>query len=267
MTDFRRGGVPPPAHLRRLTTSPRTRRGGCVVRATADTEAARLTQHGVPSRGSKHRHDAGHLFRAFETPTGVRGSSAGSAAGVPGVASMGSGSTGVAGVTRGSHSSQQGQVPVPVAEQGHRGRQQDPSPSMPGMIDASRQRRSAYVVYTTTEPISTTEVSMSSIGEAMVLAHFIVSTTSASAAFYTDELGGRGGFSGPGGLTCVRLSNTWTSSTSRGPTTTSGGHTGNATRSQPGQQLPRFRVKDIDAVLRRMERAGALNPDAAEQHE
>src|ERR1700756_1415814 len=60
------------------------------------------------------------------------------------------------------------------------------------------------------ESIPTTEVSMSNINEEIVLAHFIVSDdVERSRRFYTDVLGGRHAFSGPGGLTYVQLSNTW----------------------------------------------------------
>ena len=43
-----------------------------------------------------------------------------------------------------------------------------------------------------------------------MLAHFIVSDdVERSRRFYTDVLGGRDAFSGPGGLTYVQLSNSW----------------------------------------------------------
>ena len=46
--------------------------------------------------------------------------------------------------------------------------------------------------------------------EGIVLAHFIVSDdVERSRRFYTDVLGGRDAFSGPGGLTYVKLSNSW----------------------------------------------------------
>jgi hypothetical protein len=60
------------------------------------------------------------------------------------------------------------------------------------------------------ESIPTTEVSMSNIDEELVLAHFIVSDdVERSRRFYTEVLGGRLAFSGPGGLTYVALSNSW----------------------------------------------------------
>jgi catechol 2,3-dioxygenase-like lactoylglutathione lyase family enzyme len=46
--------------------------------------------------------------------------------------------------------------------------------------------------------------------EGIVLAHFIVSDdVERSRRFYTEVLGGREAFSGPGGLTYVALSNSW----------------------------------------------------------
>ena len=51
---------------------------------------------------------------------------------------------------------------------------------------------------------------MSTIKDEMVLAHFIVSDDVERARrFYTEVLGGRVAFSGPGGLTYVALSNSW----------------------------------------------------------
>jgi catechol 2,3-dioxygenase-like lactoylglutathione lyase family enzyme len=54
------------------------------------------------------------------------------------------------------------------------------------------------------------EVSMSNIDQELVLAHFIVSDdVERSRRSYTEVLGGRVVFSGPGGLTYVALSNSW----------------------------------------------------------
>ncbi len=51
---------------------------------------------------------------------------------------------------------------------------------------------------------------MNNIDEELVLAHFIVSDdVERSRRFYTEVLGGRLAFSGPGGLTYVALSNSW----------------------------------------------------------
>ena len=60
------------------------------------------------------------------------------------------------------------------------------------------------------ESVPTTEVTVSNINEQLVLAHFIVSDdVERSRRFYTEVLGGRLIFSGPGGLTYVALSNSW----------------------------------------------------------
>jgi hypothetical protein len=62
------------------------------------------------------------------------------------------------------------------------------------------------------ESIPTTEVSMSTIDQEMVLAHFIVSDdVERSRRFYTDVLGGRTVISGEGNdeVTYVALANSW----------------------------------------------------------
>jgi hypothetical protein len=62
-----------------------------------------------------------------------------------------------------------------------------------------------------------TEVQMAELPppEGIVLAHFIVSDdVERSRRFYTEVLGGKVAFSGPGGLTYVALANTWITSTS-----------------------------------------------------
>src|SRR5579863_5618911 len=62
----------------------------------------------------------------------------------------------------------------------------------------------------TIEAVPPTEVSMNNIDEGLVLAYFIVSDdVERSRRFYTEVLGGRVAFSGPGGLTYVALSNSW----------------------------------------------------------
>ena len=51
---------------------------------------------------------------------------------------------------------------------------------------------------------------MSTIDDGLALAHFIVSDdVERSRHFYTDVLGGKVAFSGPGGLTYVALANSW----------------------------------------------------------
>ena len=59
-------------------------------------------------------------------------------------------------------------------------------------------------------PSSTPADELPTPPEGIVLAHFIVSDdVERSRRFYTDVLGGRDAFSGPGGLTYVQLSNSW----------------------------------------------------------
>ena len=55
-----------------------------------------------------------------------------------------------------------------------------------------------------------TKITQASQDHPSFLAHFIVSDdVERSRRFYTEVLGGRVAFSGPGGLTYVALSNTW----------------------------------------------------------
>jgi catechol 2,3-dioxygenase-like lactoylglutathione lyase family enzyme len=120
--------------------------------------------------------------------------------------------------------------------------------------------------------ISTTEVTMSNINEEIVLAHFIVSDdVERSRRFYTEVLGGRVAFSGPGGLTYVALSNSWI--------IINGG--GGPTDDKPAVtlQTPRdpdrvssflnIRVKDIEAVYAEWSARGApfLTPPKQHQYE
>src|SRR6201992_1952624 len=96
--------------------------------------------------------------------------------------------------------------------------------------------------------------------ERIALAHFVVSDdVERSRRFYTEVLGGRVAFTGPGGLTYVALANTWII------LNTGGGPTGD----QPAVILetPRdpdrvssflnIRVKDIDAVYAQWKARGA----------
>jgi catechol 2,3-dioxygenase-like lactoylglutathione lyase family enzyme len=126
--------------------------------------------------------------------------------------------------------------------------------------------------FTGPEIIPETEVSMSTIDDELVLAHFIVSDdVERSRRFYTDVLGGRVAFSGPGGLTYVALSNSWI--------IINGG--GGPTDDKPTVTLetPRdldrvssflnIRVKDIEAVYAEWSARGAqfLTPPKQHQYE
>ena len=93
--------------------------------------------------------------------------------------------------------------------------------------------------------------------EGIVLAHFIVSDdVERSRRFYTEVLGGTLGFSGPGGLTYVALSDSWIIiNVGGGPTDDKPTVTlRDATRSRPGQQLPEYPGQGHRGRVRRMER-------------
>ena len=61
-----------------------------------------------------------------------------------------------------------------------------------------------------TEPVEVADGRAPAAPEGIVLAHFIVSDdVERSRRFYTEVLGGRVAFSGPGGLTYVALANSW----------------------------------------------------------
>ena len=105
--------------------------------------------------------------------------------------------------------------------------------------------------------------------EGIALAHFIVTDDLArSRRFYTEVLGGRVVFSGPGGPTQgVALANTWIVINRRRRPDRRQAHG----RLETPRELDRvssflnIRVKDIAAALRRLERARrAAVPDAAE---
>ena len=103
--------------------------------------------------------------------------------------------------------------------------------------------------------------------EGIVLAHFIVSDdVERSRRFYTEVLGGRVAFSGPGGLTYVALVQQLDhhQCRRRPDRRQAGGHPGDATRSRPGQQLPQYPGQRHRGRVRRMERPGCSIPDAAE---
>ncbi len=102
--------------------------------------------------------------------------------------------------------------------------------------------------------------------EGIVLAHFIVSDdVERSRRFYTEVLGGRVAFSGPGGLTYVALSNSWIIiNGGGGPTDDKPSVTLETPRDRDRvSSFLNIRVKDIDAVYTEWSARG-LNSDAAE---
>src|SRR3984957_14901080 len=113
------------------------------------------------------------------------------------------------------------------------------------------------------------EVSMSSIDEQMVLAHFIVSDdVERSRRFYTEVLGGTVAFSGPGGLTYVALSNSWIIINSGGGPTDDQPA---VTLQTPGDldrvsSFLNIRVKDIEAVYAEWSARGAQFLTPPKQH-
>jgi catechol 2,3-dioxygenase-like lactoylglutathione lyase family enzyme len=131
----------------------------------------------------------------------------------------------------------------------------------------------------------TTEVSMSDIdlsnqvsaasGAAMkeiVLAHFIVvDDVERSRRFYTEVLGGRVAFSGPGGLTYVALSNSWVIINSGGGPTDDKPAVTLETPRDPDRvsSFLNIRVRDIEAVYAEWSARGAdfLTPPKHHQYE
>ena len=116
-------------------------------------------------------------------------------------------------------------------------------------------------------PSSTPSDDLPTPPEGIVLAHFIVSDdVERSRRFYTDVLGGRHAFSGPGGLTYVQLSNSWIIINVGGGPTDDKPQVAlaDARRSQPGQQLPQYPGDGHARRVRRMECAGCAVPDATE---
>jgi catechol 2,3-dioxygenase-like lactoylglutathione lyase family enzyme len=108
--------------------------------------------------------------------------------------------------------------------------------------------------------------------EGIVLTHFIVSDdVERSRRFYTEVLGGRLAFSGPGGLTYVALSNSWII------INVGGGPTDDKPTVTLGTPLERdrvstflnIRVKDISAVYAEWSSRGAqfLTPPKQHQYE
>ena len=103
--------------------------------------------------------------------------------------------------------------------------------------------------------------------EGIALAHFIVSADiERSRRFYTEVLGGRVAFSGPGGLTYVALSNSWIIiNTGGGPTDDKPAVTLQTPRDpEPGQQLPQYPGQRHPRRVRRMERPRRPLPDTAQ---
>jgi catechol 2,3-dioxygenase-like lactoylglutathione lyase family enzyme len=118
----------------------------------------------------------------------------------------------------------------------------------------------------------TTEVSMSNIDEDVVLAHFIVSDdVERSRRFYAEVLGGRLAFSGPGGLTYVALSNSWTIINGGGGPTDDKPSVTLETPRDPDRvsSFLNIRVKDIEAVYAEWSARGAnfLTPPKQHQYE
>ena len=101
----------------------------------------------------------------------------------------------------------------------------------------------------------------------IVLAHFIVSDdVERSKRFYTEVLGGRLAFSGPGGLTYVALSNTWIIiNVGGGPTDDKPSVTLETPRDPDRvSSFLNIRVRDIHAVYADWSARGRGVPDAAE---
>jgi catechol 2,3-dioxygenase-like lactoylglutathione lyase family enzyme len=108
--------------------------------------------------------------------------------------------------------------------------------------------------------------------EGIVLAHFIVSDdVERSRRFYTEVLGGRDAFSGPGGLTYVQLSNSWVIINVGGGPTDDKPEVTLATPGDPNR-VSRFlniRVTDIQSAYTEWSARGAqfLTPPKQHQYE
>ena len=117
--------------------------------------------------------------------------------------------------------------------------------------------------------IPTTEVSMSTIDQEMVLAHFIVSDdVERSRRFYTDVLGGRTVISGEGNdeVTYVALANSWIIINVGGGPTDDKPTVTLETPPDPDRvsSFLNIRVADIQAVYAEWSGAGRPIPNAAE---
>ncbi len=113
---------------------------------------------------------------------------------------------------------------------------------------------------------------MSNIDQELVLAHFIVSDdVERSRRFYTEVLGGRLAFSGPGGLTYVALSNSWIIINVGGGRTDDKPSVSLETPRDPDRvsSFLNIRVKDIEAVYAEWSARGAnvLTPPKQHQYE
>jgi catechol 2,3-dioxygenase-like lactoylglutathione lyase family enzyme len=120
--------------------------------------------------------------------------------------------------------------------------------------------------------VPTTEVMMNNIDEELVLAHFIVSDdVERSRRFYTEVLGGRVAFSGPGGLTYVALSNSWIIINGGGGPTDDKPTVTLETPRDPDRvsSFLNIRVKDIETVYAEWSARGAefLTPPKQHQYE
>ena len=103
--------------------------------------------------------------------------------------------------------------------------------------------------------------------EGIVLAHFIVSDdVERSRRFYTEVLGGRIAYSGPGGLTYVALANSWIIINVGGGPTDDKPTVTLETQPDPDRvsSFLNIRVADIQAVYAEWSARGADFPDAAE---
>jgi hypothetical protein len=109
-------------------------------------------------------------------------------------------------------------------------------------------------------------------GEKLLLTHFIVSNdVERSGRFYTEVLGGRVAFSGPGGPTNVALSNSWIVINAGGGPTDDKPKVTLQTPSDPNRvsSFVNIRVKDIEAVYSEWSGRGAhfLTPPKQHQYE
>src|ERR1700674_726587 len=105
--------------------------------------------------------------------------------------------------------------------------------------------------------------------EGIALAHFIVSDdVERSRRFYTEVLGGRVAFSGPGGLTYVALSNSWIIINAGGGPTDDKPAVTLETARDPDRvsSFLNIRVKDIEAVYAEWSARGAQFLTPPKQH-